>query len=351
MEEAMMTGTCPVSSLVHKQILLGHGSGGKLTHELIEKLFRPALLPPGEEALNDATVFTVGASRLCLTTDSFVVDPLFFPGGDIGKLAVHGTINDLAVTGARPMVLSAAFILEEGLAMHELERIVSSMKAACEEAGVAIITGDTKVVNRGKCDKVFITTAGVGVIDHPGVCIAANNAQVGDVVIINGDIAAHGMAIMSARGEFEFETPILSDTAPLHTLVKAVLDSGASVHCMRDLTRGGLASALNELAAASAVGIEIEEEQISMQEEVKGACEILGLEPLHVANEGKLIAIVAPQDAQRVLQAMQSNQYGRQASCIGHVVAERPGLVTMKTPIGGQRIIPMLAGEQLPRIC
>lgn len=351
MNESVGAGACPLPVLHHKQILLGHGSGGKLTHELIESVFLPRLLPPDIGPLNDSSSFEVGDSRLCITTDSFVVDPLFFPGGDIGELAVNGTINDLAVSGARPLVLSAAFILEEGFAVSDLEKIVTSMAKASREAGVPVITGDTKVVDRGKCDKIFINTSGVGVIDDPSIRIAADGAVVGDAVIINGPIAAHGMAIMSARGQFEFETPICSDTAALHKLVADMLAASHAIHCMRDLTRGGLAGALNELALSSSVGIEIDEEEISLQPEVKGACEILGLDPLHVANEGKLIAIVAQSDAERVLEAMLANPLGRESAIIGRVVAERTGLVTVKTPVGGRRIVPMLAGEQLPRIC
>ncbi len=341
---------CPVPTTQHKQILLGHGSGGKLMHELIETVFRPRLLPAQLESLNDSAVFDLNGSRLAITTDSFVVDPIFFPGGDIGKLAVHGTVNDLAVSGARPMLLSAAFILEEGFSSEDLCRIVDSMKQACSQVGTTIVTGDTKVVNRGKCDKIFINTTGIGIIEGP-VEISADQAQPGDLLLINGDIAAHGVAIMLAREELEFDRPILSDTAPLNFLVADMLDASHRIHCMRDLTRGGLSSALNEIASASRAGIRIYEDRIPVQDEVKGACEMLGLDPLHVANEGKLVAIVAREDAEKVFEAMRRNPMGQKAVIIGEVVEDHPTRVIMKTRVGGFRIVDMLTGEQLPRIC
>ena len=272
---------------LNKHILLGHGSGGKLMHDLIEQLFQPALLSFNGAVLNDAAVVQAAGARLAMTTDSFVVDPIFFPGGDIGEMAVYGTVNDLAVSGARPLFLSAAFILEEGLSIEDLSRVVASMHRACEESGVQLVTGDTKVVNRGKGDKVFINTTGIGVIERP-IAISADRARPGDKVLLSGAIAAHGVAIMLAREEMEFERPILSDTAPLNGLVEDMLQASLEIRCMRDLTRGGLASALNEIAAASRVGVRIYEDCIPVQDEVKGACEILGLDPLHVANEGKL---------------------------------------------------------------
>ena len=339
-------------AMSHKKVLLGHGSGGKLMHELIEQIFAPELLGSCRTQLNDSALMEINGSRLAVTTDSYVVDPLFFPGGDIGKLAVNGTVNDLSMVGGRPLALTAAFILEEGFPMEDLLKIVASMKEACEMAGVNIITGDTKVVNRGKCDKSFINTTGVGIVE-PGVDISADRARPGDLVLVNGDIAAHGMAILSARQELDFEVPIYSDTQPLHLLVADMLSASEQIHCLRDATRGGLASALNELAIASAVGIRIYEDQLAIQDEVKGCCEILGLDPLHVANEGKLLSIVAAEDAPTVLAAMRANKAGRQASIIGEVVeaqAQRP-LVVMKTTVGGWRIVDMLAGEQLPRIC
>ena len=334
-----------------QHVLLGHGSGGKLMHDLIEGLFQPALLTAdGASALNDAAVIEAGGARLAMTTDSFVVDPLFFPGGDIGAMAVYGTVNDLAVSGARPLFISAAFILEEGLLLEDLSRIVASMGRACARAGVSLVTGDTKVVNRGKGDKVFINTTGIGVVER-AVEISADRARPGDKVLLNGSLGAHGVAVMLAREEMEFERPILSDSAPLNGLVADMLDLTLDVHCMRDLTRGGLASALNEIAGSSRVGFNIHEDRIPVQDEVKGACEILGLDPLHVANEGKLLAVVAPEQAERLLPVMRRNPYGREAVIIGEVVEERPARVVMKTRVGGSRIVDMLAGEQLPRIC
>lgn len=270
---------------LNKHILLGHGSGGTLMHELIEELFQPGLLAASGKVLNDAALFEAGGARLAMTTDSFVVDPIFFPGGDIGDLAVYGTVNDLAVSGARPLFLSAAFILEEGLRLEDLSRIVTSMNRACREAGVNLVTGDTKVVHRGKGDKVFINTTGIGLIER-AIEISADRARPGDKVLLSGTVAAHGVAIMLAREEMEFERPILSDTAPLNGLVEDMLRVSLDIHCMRDLTRGGLASALNEIARSSRVGFRIYEDCIPVQNEVKGACEILGLDPLHVANKG-----------------------------------------------------------------
>jgi hydrogenase expression/formation protein HypE len=336
--------------LRQKQVLLGHGSGGKLMHELIEKVFAAHLLPPDMEMLNDSSVFCVGESRLAITTDSYVVDPLFFPGGDIGKLAVNGTINDLAVSGARPLLMAAAFILEEGFAMDDLCRITLSMRAACDQAGISIVTGDTKVVNRGKCDKVFVNTTGIGIVDS-AVTISSERAKPGDLVLINGDIAAHGMAILSARQELEFESSIVSDTAALDLLAKDMLSVSSDIHCMRDLTRGGLSSALNEIASCSNVGIRIFEDRIPIQDQVRGWCDVLGFDPLHVANEGKLIAIVMREHAEAVLSSMKSNAQGRQSAIIGEVISEHPGRVIMKTKVGGHRIVDMLSGEQLPRIC
>ena len=334
----------------HKQILLGHGSGGKLMHELIEEVFQPALLSSNGKVLNDAAVVQAAGARLAMTTDSFVVDPIFFPGGDIGAMAVFGTVNDLAVSGARPLFLSAAFILEEGLPMEDLRRVVASMQSACTEADVQLITGDTKVVNRGKGDKVFINTTGIGVVERP-IEISADHARPGDKILLSGAIAAHGVAIMLAREEIEFTRAILSDTAPLNGLVDDMLRASLAIHCMRDLTRGGLASALNEIAISSRVGFRIYEDCIPIQDEVKGACEILGLDPLHVANEGKLIAIVSPEDAEKILVSMRQNAHGQESAMIGEVVADQPGRVFMKTTVGGFRLVDMLAGEQLPRIC
>ncbi len=343
-------GACPIPPLSYRTVLLGHGSGGRLMHELIEKVFRPLLLPPETRVLNDAAVLNVNGLRLAFTTDAFVVDPIVFPGGDIGRLAVNGTINDLAVSGARPLFLSAAFILEEGLPIDTLCQIVDSMRRAAEEAGVPIVTGDTKVVNRGKADKLFITTTGIGVVEYEGT-LSADQARPGDLVLLNGPIAAHGIAVMLAREQIEFEQPVRSDTAPLHTLVAAMLRASPRIRCMRDATRGGLASALNEIAMSSRVGIHLYEDRIPIQDEVKGACEILGLDPLHVANEGKLIAIVAPEDGERVLEAMRAHPLGQEAAIIGEVVEDPRHLVLLRTRVGGFRVVSMLAGEQLPRIC
>jgi len=341
---------CPLPMTQHSHVLLGHGSGGKLMRDLIEKIFQPLLLPLDLKSLNDSAIFEANGARLAITTDSFVVDPIFFPGGDIGELAVNGTVNDLAVSGARPLLLSTAFILEEGFPMGDLYRIVLSMKRACDQAGVINVTGDTKVVNRGKCDKIFINTSGIGIIERP-VEISSDRARAGDLVLINGGIAAHGVAIMLAREELEYERPIHSDTAPLNSLVNDMLEASLKIHCMRDLTRGGLSSALNEIASSSQIGIRIYEDHIPIQNEVKGACEILGLDPLHVANEGKLMAIVAKEDAEKVLESMRQNPLGKEASLIGEVVEDHPGLVIMKTRVGGFRVVDMLTGEQLPRIC
>ncbi|CAN5273293.1 hydrogenase expression/formation protein HypE [soil metagenome] len=353
-------------------ITLAHGSGGKAMHELVEGLFLEYLRNPLLEMLEDQAVFEVGnrngaasasgnidernSTRLAYTTDSYVVTPIFFPGGDIGRLAVSGTVNDLAMSGARPLYLSAGFILEEGLAVEDLKRILASMRAAAEEANVQIVTGDTKVVQKGSADKIFINTSGIGVFESL-VHISAARAQVGDQVILSGSLGDHGTTIMIARGELELETDIASDTAPLNLLVREMLDeasrlaAGDAIHCLRDPTRGGLATTLNEIALSSEVCIQIDEERIPVREEVKGACEILGLDPLYVANEGKLLAIVSPEIAEPLVARMKENVYGREACIIGEVKAEPQGIVAMRTGFGGTRIVDMLVGEQLPRIC
>jgi hydrogenase expression/formation protein HypE len=292
----------------------------------------------------------VGGSRVAFTLDSFVVRPIFFPGGDIGKLAVHGTVNDLAVGGATPAFLGAAFILEEGLPMADLGRIVDSMKTACRQAGVTLVTGDTKVVDRGKGDQVYITTAGVGFMPE-GRTLSIHSARPGDKVLLSGTLGDHGIAILSAREGLEFETALESDTAPLTDLVKTMLEASSAIRCMRDPTRGGLSSTLNELATASKVGVEIQESEIPIRPEVRGACEMLGLDPLYVANEGKLVAVVPASDAPRVLEAMRSHPLGAAAAIIGDVLTDHPGMVTLRSLVGGNRIVTMLAGEQLPRIC
>jgi hydrogenase expression/formation protein HypE len=349
-------GTCPLPQSRYDRILLGHGSGGWLTADLIQHLFVPAFGNDVLNALEDQAILRldlgdgVKAARLAFTTDSFVVRPLFFPGGDIGRLAVHGTVNDLAVGGARPLFLSAAFILEEGLALADLKRIVASMRAACDEAGVALVTGDTKVVDQGKGDQVFITTSGIGLVPE-GRSLSISAARPGDCIVVSGTIGDHGIAIMSVREGIEFETVLESDSAPLTDLVQTMLAACPRIRAMRDPTRGGVSSALNELAAASRVGVTIHEAALPIRAEVRGACELLGLDPLYVANEGKLIAVVPSEDADRLLEAMRSHSLGRDAAIIGEVVAEHPGMVTLRSVVGGERVVTMLAGEQLPRIC
>jgi hydrogenase expression/formation protein HypE len=349
-------GTCPLPQSRYDRIVLGHGGGGLLTADLIQRLFVPGFGGEVLAALEDQATVRLGgdngvkAPLLALTTDSYVVRPLFFPGGDIGRLAVHGTVNDLAVGGARPLFLAAAFILEEGLALSDLKRIVASMRAACDEAGVALVTGDTKVVDRGKGDQIFITTTGVGLVPE-GRSISIRSARAGDRIILSGTIGDHGIAIMSVREGLEFETVLESDTAPLAELVEVMLEACPGIRAMRDPTRGGLSSALNELADASNVGVTLDEAAIPVRPEVRGACEMLGLDPLYVANEGKLIAVVPPEDAERLANVMRTHPLGCNASIIGTVVADRPGLVTMRSLVGGERVVTLLSGEQLPRIC
>ncbi len=346
--------SCPVPLPARDTILLGHGSGGKLSAELIRDVFLPELKNPLLSRLDDQAIINVNGQRLAFTTDSFVVKPLFFPGGDIGSLAVHGTVNDLAMGGAIPLFLSAAFIIEEGFSMGELRRVVNSLQRAAAEAGVQIVTGDTKVVEKGKGDGLFINTTGIGLVPD-GVDLSADHARPGDKVLLSGSIGDHGIAILAQREGLEFETQIQSDSASLHTLVSEMLDAASKltqgIRCMRDPTRGGVSSTLNEIAERSRVGIEIEELSLPIHEQVRGACELLGLDPLYVANEGKLIAIVAPEAAAAVLQAMRRHPLGAEAQVIGTVKSESPGLVTMRTPLGTTRIVDMLAGDQLPRIC
>jgi hydrogenase expression/formation protein HypE len=330
-------------------ILLAHGSGGKLSHELVEKKFLPFLANPALNKLDDSAIFEA-SGRLAFTTDSYVVNPIFFPNGDIGKLAVCGTVNDLAMNGARPLYLSLSAIIEEGFLLSELEQIVHSIKKAAEEAEVSIIAGDTKVVNRGQADKLFITTSGVGIIS-PGVDISGANARAGDKVLLSGTIGDHGIAVMSQREGLRFSMALESDCAPLNKLVSQMLGVSSRIHCLRDPTRGGLATTLNELARQSKVGIVVEEANIPVKEAVKAACELLGLDPIYVANEGKLVAIVEPADAGKILARMRKNRYGRASAIIGEVTNEHPGKVTMKTKLGPSRIVDMLSGELLPRIC
>jgi hydrogenase expression/formation protein HypE len=341
---------CPVPLSVSDTVILGHGSGGKLSADLMRDVFLPELGNPLLAGLNDQAVVPIGESKIAMSTDSFVIKPLFFPGGDIGSLAVHGTINDLAVGGARPLYLSAAFLIEEGFPIESLRRVAASMRRAADASGVMIVTGDTKVVEKGKGDGLFINTTGIGVVPK-GVDLSANRARPGDVILLSGSIGEHGIAILAQREGLEFETEVESDSAPLHGLCAEIMWASAGIRCMRDLTRGGLSSAVNEIATQSHVGIELVEDAIPVREEVRGACEMLGLDPLYVANEGKLIAIVDSEVGEDVLRAMRKHPQGRQAAIIGRVTDSLRGLVTMKTPLGTARIVDMLAGDQLPRIC
>ncbi len=354
---ANFTGTCPIPISDYPTVQLAHGGGGRLSQMLIEKLFVPAFDNPVLASLHDGAILELAAEeaagepRLAFSTDSFVVRPLFFPGGDIGSLAVHGTVNDVAMCGARPLALSAGFILEEGFPMDDLWRIVESMRDAAAEAGVHVVTGDTKVVDRGKGDGVYINTTGVGLL-HDGVDVSPQRAAPGDRILVNGPIAEHGIAIMSVREGLEFETRLETDSAALYPLVELLFDEMADdVRVLRDPTRGGLASALNEIADQSGVGIRLDEESIPLAEEVRGACEILGFDPLYVANEGKCLAIVAADRADRALELWRSHPLGSGAELIGEVVEADPGRVVLRSSIGGLRVVDMLSGEQLPRIC
>jgi hydrogenase expression/formation protein HypE len=342
--------SCPPPIPTKDRILLGHGSGGKLSGELLRDIFLKAFRSPVLGRLDDQAVVEIGGERIAFTTDSFVVKPLFFRGGDIGSLAVHGTINDLAVGGAEPLYMSAAFILEEGLATETLARVAESMAQAAEAAGVEIVTGDTKVVERGKGDGLFINTTGIGRVPR-GVNLSATNIRPGDCVLVSGYIGDHGIAILSERESIGFETAVASDSAPLHLLVRDMLQAGTGIRVMRDPTRGGVASTVNELAEKAGLGIELREAAIPVREEVHAACELLGFDPLHVANEGKLIAIVAAEDADRVLTAMRANPLGKDAAIIGAVTESHPKTVTLRTRFGTSRILDMLPGDQLPRIC
>lgn len=346
----LLNASCPIPITNYNEIVLAHGSGGKLSHQLIEKILLPQFRNELLEPLHDGAILSLGKERLAFSTDSYVVSPIFFPGGDIGKLAVHGTVNDLAMCGARPLYLSCGFILEEGTPLEDFWRVVQSMREAMEASGVELVTGDTKVVDRGKADKIFINTSGIGMIPE-GVDIRPTRAQVGDKIIVSGAIATHGIAIMSVREGLEFESEIASDTAPLNGLVEAILKADKDTHVLRDPTRGGITSALTEIAQAAKVGMLLNEASIPIREEVKGACEILGLDPLYVANEGKLLAIVRAALADPVLTAMKNHSLGEEAAIIGEVVSDHPGFVTMNTRVGGRRVVDMLSGEQLPRIC
>jgi len=333
-----------------KKILLNHGSGGKLSYNLTKDLFLSNFNNPYLKKLDDGAILNINGLKLAYTTDSYTVDPLFFKGGDIGELAVNGTVNDLSMCGAEPLYLSCGFILEEGIPLALLQRIVESMKRAANIAKVNIVTGDTKVVNKGAVDKIFINTSGIGVIKK-GINISGNNAQIGDLIIINGTIGDHGITVLSEREGLKFETTIKSDTAPLSSLVNSMLNVSKDIHVLRDPTRGGLSTTLNEIALSSKVDIEINEGDIPIQEEVRAACEILGYDPLYLANEGKLVAFIPSEIAPDMLKKMKENKYGKESRIIGRVVKKAEGKVYLNTTIGGKRIVDMLTGEQLPRIC
>ncbi len=341
---------CPVPLTHNEQIVMGHGSGGKMSHDLIRKTFLAAFDNSILRTGDDAAPIEVEATRLAISTDSHVVTPLFFPGGDIGKLAVCGTVNDVAMLGARPLYLTVGFILEEGLPIETLRRVVESMSAAAKEAGVQIVAGDTKVVERGKADGLYINTTGIGEV-LPNVNIGGAQAKPGDVVILSGSIGDHGIAVLGARGELGFTSDIQSDVAPLNHLILAMLEADKNIHVLRDPTRGGLATTLNEIAAQSKVAIQLNEQTIPVKSAVNAACEMLGFDPLYVANEGKLIAIVPPESAEKILKAMRATKYGEEAVAIGEVKEDTRGRVLMKTAIGTTRVVDMLAGEMLPRIC
>ncbi len=348
--------SCPLPRDQHATVQLAHGGGGRLMRGLIEEMFLPAFAAAGKSPAprrqppHDSAVVEIGGARLAFTTDTFVVHPLFFPGGDIGKLAVYGTVNDLAMAGARPRYLSAAFVLEEGLPLETLRRVVASMCAAAAEVGVEIVTGDTKVVDRGKGDGIFINTAGIGLVP-PGIDISPRRVAAGDVVLLSGDLGRHGMAVMSVREGLGFEAALQSDCASLAGLVEAMLPAGDALHCLRDLTRGGLAAALNEIALDAGLGIELDEAAISVTEPVASACELLGLDPFYVANEGRLVALVPAAAAPGVLQIMRGHPAAAGATLIGHVTAEHAGTVELRGLLGGNRIVDLLSGEQMPRIC
>jgi len=341
---------CPAPLRDSPTIVMGHGGGGALSAELVEHLFLPAFGAAAHSGLGDSAVLDVGSVRLAFSTDSYVVRPMFFPGGTIGDLAVHGTVNDLAMAGANPLVLSTAFILEEGTALSDIGRVAEAMGAAASAAGVRLVTGDTKVVDSGHGDKVFVNTAGIGLVPD-GVDLRPDAAQVGDSVIVSGDIGVHGVAVMSCREGLEFDTLVESDTAPLHGLVAVMLATGARLRVLRDPTRGGVAATLNEIASASKVGVELNERQLPIPQPVADACGLLGLDPLYVANEGKLVCFVAADDAELVLDAMRRHEHGKGAAVIGTCVDAHPGMVVARTGLGGTRVVDLPLGEQLPRIC
>ncbi|MCP4139845.1 MAG: hydrogenase expression/formation protein HypE [Chloroflexi bacterium] len=354
MTEANFDGwTCPIPLKNYPTIVMGHGAGGKMMNDLIAHLFAPLFDNDLLGQMGDSTTLDMGTlngGRMAFSTDSFVVSPIIFPGGDIGDLAVNGTVNDIAMSGAKPLYLSAGFILEEGLPMETLAKIAASMANAARLADVQVVTGDTKVVNKGHGDGVFINTSGFGIIPD-GIDIAAKNARPGDMILVSGTMGDHGMAIMSKREGLEFESQIMSDTAPLHGMISEMLDITKEIHCLRDATRGGLSAVLNELADVSKVGIEFEETKVPVNGAVNAACEMLGLDPFYIANEGKLVAIVAPDVAEEVLATMQANEFGKDAAIIGTVTEVHPKRVVAKTAIGGSRVVDLPAGELLPRIC
>ena len=342
--------SCPVPILSHDTVQLAHGAGGKLSNEMIDKIFLPRFLNTTLEKMEDQAILENPGGRIAFSTDTFVVDPIFFPGGDIGDLAINGTVNDVAMSGAQPKFLSVGFILEEGLPFETLHRIVLSMEAAAKAAGVQVVAGDTKVVNRGSCDKLFINTTGFGFVPD-SVNISAANLKPGDKIILSGTLADHGMAVMTSREGLSFQSTVLSDTAGLNHLVADMLNVSKDIHALRDPTRGGLATSLNEFAATSNVGIQLEDDKIPVKDDVRGACEILGIDPLYVANEGKLVAVVPPDIANDMLEAMKKNPAGENASIIGEVTDQHPGVVALRTGLGANRIVDMPVGEQLPRIC
>ncbi len=341
---------CPMPLRSSPNIVMGHGGGGAMSAELIEHLFLPAFGSAADAGMGDSAVLQIGSARLAFSTDSYVVKPLFFPGGTIGDLAVNGTVNDLAMAGAQPVALSTAFILEEGTALDEIAHVAQALGTAALAAGVKLVTGDTKVVDAGHGDGIYVNTAGIGLVDDR-VDIRPERAAVGDVVIVSGDIGVHGVAVMSCREGLQFATTVASDTAPLNGLVKAMIDSGADVHVLRDPTRGGVAATLNELAKAARVGVSLDERTFPIPADVRDACGLLGLDPLQVANEGKLLAFVPQDDAHRVLAAMRAHPLGARAAVIGRCVADHPGMVVARTALGGTRVVDLPIGEQLPRIC
>ncbi len=344
------TLNCPLPILDHSTIQLAHGAGGKLSNDLIDTLFLPRFSNKTLDALEDQAVLDFPSGRLSFSTDTFVVDPIFFPGGNIGELAINGTVNDVAMCGAKPLFLSVGFILEEGLPMETLHRILISMEAAAKQANVTIVTGDTKVVNRGSCDKIFINTTGIGIV-KPDIEISSSKLNAGDKIIVSGTLADHGMAVMTSREGLSFQSRVKSDTAPLNGLIRSMLKVSNNIHALRDPTRGGAATTLNEFARSSNMGILLDENTLPVKPDVKGACEVLGIDPLYVANEGKLIASVAEEDAESILKTMRDHPFGKDAVIIGEVVKENPGIVAMTTKLGAKRIIDMPIGEQLPRIC